>query len=66
LVLSKRTVPKYNPMQNAPVPKLSQFQKFVSRNNLRTIVFMITVNAIELVHQCCYVIPDGSTASLRP
>lgn len=53
MVLSKRTVPKYNPMQNAPVPKLSQFQKFVSRNNLRTIVLMITVNAIELVHQCC-------------
>jgi len=65
-VLRSSTVAEYRIIQKAPVPKLSQFQKLVSMKSFSTIVFMITVNAIELVHQCCCVIPEGSTASFKP
>lgn len=66
LVFRRITVAEYRPIQKAPVPKLNQFQKFVSMNNFRTIVLIITVNATELVNQCYYVWPLGSIASLRP
>lgn len=60
------TVAAYNTIQIRPVAILSQFQKFVSINNLSTIVIMITVKATLLVNQCSGVSPVGSIAPRIP